>query len=66
MDLDIKERCRINMYLWWCISEDVETQRKGVVIIGWPDDNDDPEDDQEISNNNNDSNRSNNSMRDRA
>jgi len=33
--LDIKLRFKILMYLFWIASEDVETQKKGVVIICW-------------------------------
>jgi len=35
-DLDITLRSKIVMYLHWVASEDIETQRKGVVIIEWP------------------------------
>ena len=35
-DLDISLRFKINMYLHWVITEDIETQRKGVVVILWP------------------------------
>jgi len=34
-DLDMTLRSKIVMYLHWVASEDIETQRKGVVIIGW-------------------------------
>ena len=34
-DLDVNLRFKILMYLHWVVSEDVETQRKGVVIITW-------------------------------
>jgi len=34
-DLDIKLRCKINLYLHWVVSEDIETQRKGIVLVAW-------------------------------
>lgn len=33
-------RCRILMLLHWVVSEDIETQRKGIVILLWPCDED--------------------------
>ena len=42
-DLDPILRFKIIMYLHWVASEDVETQRKGVVIIAWPSNEDDEE-----------------------
>lgn len=38
--LDHYLRCKIIMYLFWVVSEDTETQQKGVVLIAWPDNND--------------------------
>ena len=35
-NIDIALRSKIIMYLHWVASEDIETQRKGVVIIEWP------------------------------
>ncbi len=29
-------RCKILLYLHWVVSEDIETQQKGIVIVGWP------------------------------
>ena len=34
-DLDVPLRFKILMFLHWIVSEDVETQRKGVVIVAW-------------------------------
>lgn len=34
-DLDSDLRLKILMYLHWVISEDIETQRKGVVFVSW-------------------------------
>jgi len=33
--LDYRLRHKILMYLHWVASEDIETQRKGIVIVGW-------------------------------
>lgn len=41
--LDFDLRCKIMTYLHWVASEDVETQQKGVVVIGWPTDEKDEE-----------------------
>jgi len=37
-ELDLTLRIRINLILDWIASEDVETQRKGVVAVVWPSD----------------------------
>lgn len=34
-DLDADLRFKILMYLHWVVSEDIETQRKGIVLIAW-------------------------------
>mmetsp|Transcript_19344 Transcript_19344/g.44986 ORF Transcript_19344/g.44986 Transcript_19344/m.44986 type:complete len:523 (+) Transcript_19344:224-1792(+) len=34
--LDVITRSKILMFLYWAVSEDIETQRKGVVILMWP------------------------------
>lgn len=31
-------RCKMTMFLHWVVSEDIETQQKGVVIVAWPSD----------------------------
>jgi hypothetical protein len=33
--LDVILRMKILMYLHWVVSEDLETQRKGIVIVAW-------------------------------
>mmetsp|Transcript_18565 Transcript_18565/g.42889 ORF Transcript_18565/g.42889 Transcript_18565/m.42889 type:complete len:546 (+) Transcript_18565:513-2150(+) len=33
--IELKLRCKIFMYLHWAVSEDVETQKKGLVIAAW-------------------------------
>ena len=38
-DIEPKLRCKILWYMFWVASEDVESQRKGAVIIGWPNNN---------------------------
>ena len=38
--MDVVIRSKILMYLHWTVSEDIETQRKGVVILLWPFDED--------------------------
>lgn len=37
-DVEPKMRIKILWYMFWVASEDIESQRKGVVIIGWPND----------------------------
>jgi len=37
-DVDTKMRCKIFFYMYWVISEDIESQQKGVVIVAWPSD----------------------------
>ena len=36
LDLDYVLKSKIIMYLHWVVSEDVETQRKGFVMLSWP------------------------------
>ena len=35
LHLDVALHCKILMYLHWVVSEDIETQRKGVVAVSW-------------------------------
>ena len=37
-DIEPLTRIKILWYMYWIASEDIESQRKGVVIIGWPSD----------------------------
>jgi len=37
-DVEPSMRIKILWYMFWIASEDIETQRKGIVIVGWPSD----------------------------
>lgn len=35
-DIEPKLRIKVMWYMYWIASEDTESQRKGVIVIGWP------------------------------
>ena len=35
-DIEPVLRCKVLWYMYWIASEDAESQRKGVVVVGWP------------------------------
>jgi len=38
-DITPRLRYKVLWYMYWIVSEDIESQRKGMIVVGWPSDN---------------------------
>lgn len=53
-DIEPRLRCKVLWYMFWIASEDIESQRKGLIVVGWPTNGMQKSDDDEVKSNESD------------